>query len=85
MSKQTAVEWLVDKWSTQGTLHSSDIPQAKEMEKEQLVYAVNKENSRCTNIANDVIKLINSDRSKELFRPDEQIGEITYKQLFEIK
>jgi hypothetical protein len=38
MSKQqTAVEWLVDKFSTQGTLHSSDISQAKEMEKEQMI------------------------------------------------
>ena len=35
--KQTAVEWLVDKFSTQGTLHSSDISQAKEMEKEQMI------------------------------------------------
>jgi hypothetical protein len=34
--KQTAVEWLVDKFSTQGTLHSSDISQAKAMEKEQI-------------------------------------------------
>ena len=39
MSKQTAVEWLVDKWSTQGTLHSSDISQAKEMEKKQIIEA----------------------------------------------
>ena len=37
MSKQqTAVEWLFDKFSTQGTLHSSDISQAKAMEKEQI-------------------------------------------------
>ncbi len=34
--KQTAVDWLVDKFSTQGTLHSSDISQAKAMEKEQI-------------------------------------------------
>jgi hypothetical protein len=33
--KQTAVEFLVDKFSIQGTLHSSDISQAKEMEKQQ--------------------------------------------------
>ena len=37
--KQTAVEWLVDKFSTQGTLHSSDISQAKEMEREQIMDA----------------------------------------------
>lgn len=35
MEKQTAVEWLIEKWSTQGTLYSSDIFQAKEMEKQQ--------------------------------------------------
>jgi hypothetical protein len=33
--KQTAVEWLVDKFSIQGTLHSSDISQAKKMDKKQ--------------------------------------------------
>ena len=31
----TAVEWLIEKWSIQGTLYSSDINQAKEMEKQQ--------------------------------------------------
>jgi hypothetical protein len=36
MEKQTAVEWLIEKWSTQGTLYSSDIFQAKEMEKQQI-------------------------------------------------
>jgi hypothetical protein len=35
--KQTAVEWFVDKFSTQGTLHSSDISQAIAMEKEQMI------------------------------------------------
>ena len=34
--KQTAVDWLVMKWATQGTLYSSDILQAKEMEKDQI-------------------------------------------------
>ena len=34
--KQTAVQWLVMKWATQGTLYSSDILQAKEMEKDQI-------------------------------------------------
>lgn len=37
MEKQTAVDWLIEKWSTQGTLYSSDIFQAKEMEKEQFI------------------------------------------------
>jgi hypothetical protein len=37
--KQTAVEFLVDKFSIQGTLHSSDISQAKEMEKQQIIDA----------------------------------------------
>tara|TARA_R110000868_G_C10421851_1_gene723422 strand:+ start:39 stop:263 length:225 start_codon:yes stop_codon:yes gene_type:complete len=31
----TAVEFLLEKWAIQGTLHSSDIAQALEMEKEQ--------------------------------------------------
>jgi len=33
----TAVEYLLEKWAIQGTLHSSDIAQAKEMEKEQIM------------------------------------------------
>jgi hypothetical protein len=37
--KQTAVEWLIEKWSTQGTLYSSDIFQAQEKEKQQIVDA----------------------------------------------
>jgi hypothetical protein len=40
MAQQTAVEWLVDKWSAQGTIYSSDIHQAKAMEKEQIIKAV---------------------------------------------
>jgi hypothetical protein len=39
MAQQTAVEWLVDKWSAQGTIYSSDITQAKAMEKEQIISA----------------------------------------------
>jgi hypothetical protein len=35
--KQTAIDWLVMKWATQGTLHSSDITKAIEMEKEQML------------------------------------------------
>lgn len=37
--KQTAVDWLVMKWTTQGTLYSADITQALEMEKEQILNA----------------------------------------------
>ena len=37
--KQTAVDWLVMKWATQGTLYSADITQALEMEKEQILNA----------------------------------------------
>jgi hypothetical protein len=36
-NKMTAVELLVEKWSTQGTLYISDISQAKEMENEQMI------------------------------------------------
>jgi len=39
--KQTAVEWLFEKWSIQGTLYSSDINQSKEMDKQQKIYAYN--------------------------------------------
>ena len=35
----TAVEYLLEKWAIQGTLHSSDIAQAKEMEREQIMDA----------------------------------------------
>lgn len=36
MKKQTAVDFLVDKWSRQGTLHSSDCKQALEIEKQHI-------------------------------------------------
>jgi len=35
----TAVEYLLEKWAIQGTLHSSDIAQSIEMEKEQIEMA----------------------------------------------
>jgi hypothetical protein len=35
MENKTAVEFLVDKWSRQGTLHSSDCKQALKMENER--------------------------------------------------
>jgi len=40
MAQQTAVEWLAEKWAIQGTLHSSDLEQAKQMEKEQIIEAI---------------------------------------------
>ena len=43
----TAVEFLIDKWSTQGTLYSSDISQAKEMEKQQIIDAYNDAEDKC--------------------------------------
>jgi hypothetical protein len=36
MKKQTAMEWLVERLAENGILHSSDINQAKQMEKEQM-------------------------------------------------
>jgi hypothetical protein len=39
MKKQTAVEFLVDKWVRQGTLYSSDCKQALELEKQQIIDA----------------------------------------------
>jgi hypothetical protein len=39
MAKQTAVEFLVDKWLRQGTLYSSDCKQALELEKQQIIDA----------------------------------------------
>jgi hypothetical protein len=37
--EESAVEWLVEKWSNQGTLYSSDISQAKEMENKHRGYS----------------------------------------------
>ncbi len=37
--KQTAVEWLLEKLAQNGVLHSSDIHQAIEMEKQQIMDA----------------------------------------------
>ena len=41
MAQQTATEWLAEKWATQGTLHSSDLEQAKQMDKEHIMMAYN--------------------------------------------
>ena len=38
--KQTAVEWLVQRLADNGILHSSDIAEAKQMEKQQIIKAV---------------------------------------------
>lgn len=40
-NKQTAVEFLIEKWATQGTLYSSDMYQAKEMFEQQIKDACN--------------------------------------------
>jgi hypothetical protein len=37
--KKTAVEWLVEQLAENGIIHSCDIRKAKEMEKEQIIYA----------------------------------------------
>ena len=42
----TAVEFLLEKWAIQGTLHSSDIEQAKAMEKEQIKTAFHKNSQK---------------------------------------
>jgi hypothetical protein len=36
MKKQTAVEWLIEKWSEQGTILNLDFDFALEMEKHQI-------------------------------------------------
>jgi hypothetical protein len=90
MKQQTAVEWYFDKIKSHFE-HDGDLFEvacmtyaiAKQKEKDQLIYAVTKENKRCTQIANDAVSIITQDKEK-LFRPDETIGEITYKQMFEI-
>ena len=89
-NNKTAVEWYFDKIKSHFE-HDGDLFEvacmtyaiAKQKEKDQLIYAVTKENKRCTQIANDTIGIITQDKEK-LFRPDETIGEITYKQMFEI-
>ena len=45
MKKQTAVEWLVERLAENGILHSSDINQAKQMEREQIIEAAKFGNS----------------------------------------
>jgi hypothetical protein len=37
--KQTAIDWLVEQLAKNGVIHSSDIHQAKEMEKQQITNA----------------------------------------------
>jgi hypothetical protein len=50
----TAVEFLLEKWSIQGTLHSSDIAQAKDLEKERIIKTYEVGISRGTNYDEDV-------------------------------
>lgn len=52
MVKQTAVEWLANIWASQGTLYYSNIEQAKEMEKQQIIdaYHVNPLETKYGNI-----------------------------------
>ena len=87
-NKQTAVEWLEQEFvKLEATVVDDQIYEllvrAMEMEKQNLIYAVNKENRRCTQIANDTLKILYPDKD-ELFEADEKIGEITYKQIFEL-
>ena len=42
MSKQTAVEWLIEQYNSSYTLEISDIEKAKAMEKEQIESAYTK-------------------------------------------
>lgn len=40
--KQTSIEWLVEQWAaTQGTLYSSDLEQAKELHRQEIINAWN--------------------------------------------
>jgi hypothetical protein len=57
------------------------IENTKEVERTQLIKAVNRENIRCTQIANDILKIINPEAG-ELFSPDDKIGEIAYQQIY---
>jgi DNA invertase Pin-like site-specific DNA recombinase len=36
MKKQTAVEWIYDEWSRNGTIFIEDLDKAKQMEREQI-------------------------------------------------
>lgn len=38
--KQTAVEWLIERLAENGIIHSCDIHKAKQMEKDQIIDAV---------------------------------------------
>ena len=52
---KTAVYFLVETLAENGILHSSDIEQAKEMEKQQIVdaFEIGYENGACVNENND--------------------------------
>jgi hypothetical protein len=39
MKKQTAVEWIYDEWSRNGTIFIEDLDKAKQMEREQIFKA----------------------------------------------
>ena len=82
MEKQTAVEYLFEKlWETPKdklTWHAI-LKKAKEIEQKQIIDTITQENIRCTQIANDTLKVLNIE---PLFMVDDTWGEHYYNNTF---
>ena len=88
--EQTAVDYLLKEISVilgpletkpmQDLLMVDAINKAKEMEKQQLIDATTRENVRCTQIANDTLKVLGIE---PLFMVDNTWGEHYYNNTFE--
>ena len=63
MAQQTAVQWLIDVYNTQGRIFSSQFEQALQMEKEQ-------SESICVNVIENILNELEKGKgtnSKEIF------------------
>ena len=87
MKQQTAVEWLLNAIETKNgkefsSYYTEFIEQAKEMEKQQIIDTTTKENIRCTQIANDTLKVLGIE---PLFMVDDTWGKHYYNNTFKNK
>ena len=82
MEKQTAVEYLFEQlWEAPKdklTWHTI-LNKAKKMEQQQIIDTTTKENIRCTQIANDTLKVLNIE---PLFMVDDTWGKHYYNNTF---
>jgi hypothetical protein len=82
MEKQTAVEWLALRYHhRQGYLSQDDIAEAKQMEKEQIISAINNVSENNVKYANMIVASW-SQIEGELFMHNTKLGEQYYNETY---